>query len=131
MLFFLTTLLQVVFAASIPVFVALPINFLSYLSPNFIICWGLWQKAITLNIFSILWLSGISQFYNIYPIIRVTSTLSSVSRSLLFWSVKHTSMDENSGFVVFSIVNEWGDILINWSNYLFRTKVNNTLDACW
>ena len=32
---FCTTLLEAVFAASIPVFVALAINFLPYLSPNF------------------------------------------------------------------------------------------------
>ena len=40
-------------------------------------------------------------------------------------------MDENSVFVVFNIVNEWGDILINYPNCLFGTKINNTLDACW
>ena len=40
-------------------------------------------------------------------------------------------MDENSVFAVFSIANEWGAILINCPNYLFSTKVNNTLDACW
>ena len=39
-------------------------------------------------------------------------------------------MSENSVFVVFSIVNECGDILINWSNCLFGRKVNNTVDAC-
>ena len=27
---------------------------------------------------------------------------------------------------MFSIVNEWGDILINWPNCLFGIKVNNT-----
>ena len=37
----------------------------------------------------------------------------------------------NSAFVVFSIVNEWGDILINRPNRLFGTRVNNTLGACW
>ena len=33
---FCTTLLEAVFAASIPVFVAVSINFLPYLSPNFL-----------------------------------------------------------------------------------------------
>ena len=66
-----------------------------------------------------------------YPIISVTLTLSSVSRGLLFWLLNHTSMDENSVFDVFSIVNEWGDILISCPNYLFDTKLNNTIDACW
>ena len=40
-------------------------------------------------------------------------------------------MHENSAFVVFSIVNERGDILINCPNCLFGAKVNSTLDACW
>ena len=45
--------------------------------------------------------------------------------------MNYTSIDENSVFVVFSIVNEWGDILINWSNCSSDTKINNNLDACW
>ena len=40
-------------------------------------------------------------------------------------------MDWNSALVVFSIVNEWGKIVINWLNCLLGTKVDNTLDACW
>ena len=40
-------------------------------------------------------------------------------------------MDENSVFAVFSIVNEWGDILIYYPNCLFGTEVNNTLDVYW
>ena len=40
-------------------------------------------------------------------------------------------MYENSVFVVFSIVNEWGDICINCLSCLFGTKVIETLDACW
>ena len=40
-------------------------------------------------------------------------------------------MNENFAFVVFNIVNEWGDILITWPNALFGTNVNNTLDARW
>ena len=40
-------------------------------------------------------------------------------------------MDENPVFLLFNIVNEGGDILIVWPNYLFGTKVNNTLDARW
>ena len=40
-------------------------------------------------------------------------------------------MDKNSVFADFSIVNKWGDILIDCPNCLFGTKVNNTLDACW
>ena len=40
-------------------------------------------------------------------------------------------MDWNSVLVVFSIVNEWGEIVINWPNCLLGTKVNNILDTCW
>ena len=40
-------------------------------------------------------------------------------------------MNENSVFVVFSIANQYGDILIYWPNCLFGTKVNDTFDACW
>ena len=70
-----------------------------------------WQKAIFFNIFSVFWFYWKSHFYNIYPIIRVILTLSSISSCLLLWSVNHTSMDENSVFIVFNIVNKWGDIL--------------------
>ena len=44
--------------------------------------------------------------------------------------VYHNSMNENSVFVLFKNVNEWDEILINWPNYLFGTKVNNTFDVC-
>ena len=40
-------------------------------------------------------------------------------------------MDENSVFFVFSIANQYGDILINWPNCLFVTKVNDTFGAYW
>ena len=40
-------------------------------------------------------------------------------------------MDWSSALVVFSIVNKWGEIVINWPNCLLGTKVNNTLDAFW
>ena len=40
-------------------------------------------------------------------------------------------MDKSSVFAVFSIVIEWGAIVIDCPNFLFETKVNNTLDATW
>ena len=40
-------------------------------------------------------------------------------------------MDEKSVFVLFNIANEWGIILVNWSDCLFGTEVSNTVDACW
>ena len=39
-------------------------------------------------------------------------------------------MDWNSALVVFSIVNKWGELVVNLPNCLLGTKVNNTLDAC-
>ena len=39
-------------------------------------------------------------------------------------------MNGNSELVVFSIVNEWAEIVINLLNCLSGRKVNNTLDAC-
>ena len=40
-------------------------------------------------------------------------------------------MDWNSALVVFSIVNIWDEIVINWPNCLIGAKEDNTLDACW
>ena len=69
--------------------------------------------------------------YNVYPIISVILTLSSISKGTIFWSVNQTSVDENSVFVVFSIINECGAILSNCPNCLFGKKVNNTFDDYW
>ena len=66
--------------------------------------------------------------YNIYPIIRVILTLYSTSSCLLFCSINCTSINQNSVFVIFSIVSEWRNILINWP---FGKKVSNTLDVFW
>ena len=47
-------------------------------------------------------------------------TLSSISRGSLFWSVYYAWMNENSVFVVASIVNECGDILTVQVVYLVQ-----------
>ena len=65
-------------------------------------------------------------FYNVYPIISVQSTLSSISSALPAWSVNQTSTEENSVLTVFIITKEWGEIFINCPNSLFGTKVNKT-----
>ena len=57
--------------------------------------------------------------------------LSSISSGSIFWSVNQTSVDENSVFVVFSIINECGGILINCPNCLFGKDVNNAFEDCW
>ena len=68
---------------------------------------------------------------SIYPVTNVIFTLSSISRGLLFLSVNHTSINENYVFMIFSIINGCGEILINCLNCLSGTNINNTFDACW
>ena len=45
--------------------------------------------------------------------------------------MNHVSTNENYVFVLFDIVDEWGDIFINLPNYLFGTNMNNTLETYW
>ena len=49
---------------------------------------------------------------NIYPIISVILTLCSVPSTLLAWSVKETSTEEDSVLTMFIIVKECGEIFI-------------------
>ena len=63
--------------------------------------------------------------------INVKFTLSSISSALLGWSVNQASTEENSVFTVFIIVKACGEILSNYPNCLFGTKLNNAFDACW
>ena len=60
---------------------------------------------------------------SVYPITDIKFI-----RVLLFSSVNHTSINKNSVLIVFSIINECGEILINWSNCLC-VAVNDTFDA--
>ena len=53
------------------------------------------------------------------------------SSGLLFWSVNHTSLNENSTLVVFNTVNDWGAIVINCPNFLSGTNGNENFDTCW
>ena len=71
-----------------------------------------------------------SHLFNIYPIISVKLTLSSISRDSLLSSVNHSSMDENSVFAGLNIINECGAIFFNCQNCLFGTKVKTTFNAC-
>ena len=52
-------------------------------------------------------------FYNIYPIISVKFTLSSISSALLHWSVNQTSTELNSLLTVFIIVKTCGEMFNN------------------
>ena len=90
-----------------------------------------WQKIITFNIFSKSLFNWISHFYNNYPIVNVKFTSSSVSSALLAWSVKKTSITENSVLTLFIIVKECGEIFINCPNCFFGAKLNTIFDVCW
>ena len=57
--------------------------------------------------------------------------LSSISRSLEFWSISHSSIYENSEPKVFENIKFFGEISNNWSNDLLGTNVYKTLKFCW
>ena len=56
--------------------------------------------------------------------------LSSISISLQFWSVNHTSIQENSESNVFKNIKFFDKISNNWPNDLFGTSVYKTLEFC-
>ena len=120
--------LEAVFAASFTVFVAVSINFSTIFITEFSCKW---QKAISFNAYSKSWFYWVSHFYDVWPIISIKLTLSSISSALLVRSVNQTSTEENSVLTVFIIVKECGEIFINCPNCLFGTKVNKTFDVCW
>ena len=99
---FLTTLLQAVFAASYPIFVAICINSLPYLSPNFLPN----DKESYPATYSLYFDSA---EYLIF--IRPTNYESHINivfyfKLLAILISNHYSMDENSVSVVINIVNE-------------------------
>ena len=89
------------------------------------------QKAVSFNVSSVFCFCWIYHFYNVYPIMSVKLTLSSILSALLTWSVKQTSTEENSVLTVLIIVKEYGEIFTSSLNCLFETKVNKTFDVCW
>ena len=60
----------------------------------------------------------------------VKLTLSSISGALLNWSVNQMSTKENSVLIVFIIVKDRCELLINCPNSLFETKLNKTFEVC-
>ena len=61
----------------------------------------------------------------------MTFTLPSISSSLEFWSVNHTSIYENSELVVLKNVTFFGEISSDWTNYLlFYTRHFNLINIC-
>ena len=57
--------------------------------------------------------------------------LSSISNSLEFWSVNHTSIYENSEKKVFKNVRFWVEISNNRPNDLLEINVYKSLEFCW
>ena len=57
--------------------------------------------------------------------------LSSLSSSLDFWPVNHTSIYENSELKDFKNINFFWEISSNWPNDLLGTNVYKTLETCW
>ena len=62
---------------------------------------------------------------------KVKFIFSSISPDLLFWSVNHTTMHENSELNVYKNMKFVGEISNNWPNDLLETNVYKTLDSCW
>ena len=60
----------------------------------------------------------------------MTFILSSISNGLVFWSVKNSSIYENSELKVFKNTKFFVEILSNWPNNLLGTKVYKTLASC-
>ena len=56
-------------------------------------------------------------------------TLSSISSGLAFWSVSHTSINENYELQVFE--KNLGETCNNWRNYLLGKNVCKNLEYCW
>ena len=56
--------------------------------------------------------------------------LSSVSGSLEFWSVYHTSKYQNPKSEVFKNITFLGEISNNWPNDLLTTNAYKTLASC-
>lgn len=114
--FFYITPLEVVFATSISVFVAVYINLFTIFITK-------WQNENDKK--SYLWMYFLSPgwvecvIYNYYRMINVLLALSSISRGLLLWSINHALINKTSVLVVFDIVNQWGDKVISCQNCLW------------
>ena len=56
--------------------------------------------------------------------------IASISSSLEFWSVNHTSIYENPESKIFENINILGEISKNWSNNLLGINVYKTFQSC-
>ena len=57
--------------------------------------------------------------------------LSSISTSLEFWTVNHTSMYENYESKLFKTTKVLSEVSNNWLNDLLGTNVYKTLESYW
>ena len=62
---------------------------------------------------------------------KVMFILSSVCSGWEFWSVNHTSINENSELQVFKNIKVLGEISNNWPKNLFRMNKYKTIESCW
>ena len=56
--------------------------------------------------------------------------LSSISSSLEFWSINHTSLYKNSESKDFKNIKLLGEISNNWPNDVLGTNVYKALESC-
>ena len=64
-------------------------------------------------------------------ITKVMFTLSSISRDLVFWSVNHTSVNENFEINLLKDIKFVGKISVSFPNNWSVTNVCKTLKSCW
>ena len=57
--------------------------------------------------------------------------LSSISNSLEFWSVNHTSINENAELNIFKNIKFLEEICSNWPNSVIGINIYKTLGSCW
>ena len=92
------------------------------------------KKQKSIAFYKIFWLNWIKyKFLICYTLINNSGyvDLSFISSGLEFWSVKHTSLYENSESKVFENIKFSGEISNNWTNDLLGTDVYITFEHCW
>ena len=68
--------------------------------------------------------------FTLYLVTKVIHILSSISSSLEFWSVNHTSVYEDSELNAFKSLKVLAEVFNNRPNDLLATNVYKTLESC-
>ena len=92
------------------------------------------HKSIAFYKYSISWLKWIANYFlyfTLWLITKVMFILSSISSSLEFWSVNHTSIYENSWLNAFKNIYFLGEISSNWPRDFLGIDSYKTLESCW